>query len=379
MKSVLEIGPIPFHIGTRKAPHNAPFPDELPFTTGFDERLGIIVQVPNRDVATMLAQVYSRGSQLGTPMNDYGLGKATCDDFIGFLLSALGLPDLNGLRVLEIGCGTGFLLARLKALGADVLGIEPGTGSSVHAERAGIPVIHEPFETVRLNERFDLILHAGVLEHVDAPLEFLRRQLSSLGRGGRIALVVPDCDAPVTHGDLSMFVHEHWSYFTRSSVVSLIAAAGGRVVSSRRAGVGGALYAMMEPAEAGAAPAVPCGDSGGEFGSFAQRAERGKEVLREFFAARRDSAIGVYCPGRFLNYWRLVGSPRVRFFDDDMALHGRYLPPIPAAVEPRARLLENPVESLLIMSRTFGPALAESLGREPALAGREIVAVAELF
>lgn len=376
MKSVLEIGPIPFHIGMREAPRNTPFPDELPFAAGFDERLGIIAQVPNRDVAAMLDQVYAQGSQLSTPMNEYGLGKATCDDFIGFLLSTLGHPDLSGLRVLEIGCGTGYLITQLKALGANVLGIEPGMKSSVHAERAGIRVIHEPFESVALKGSFDLVLHANVMEHVGTPLEFLRRQLSALGRGGRIALVVPDCDAPVTHGDLSMFVHEHWSYFTRSSVTSLIAAAGGRVVSSRRAGVGGALYAMMEP---GVAPAVPVGDSGSDFGSFAQRAERGKEALREFFAARRDRAIGVYCPGRFLNYWRLAGSPHVRFFDDDMALHGRYLPPIPAAVEPRARLLEDPVDSLLIMSRTFGPALAESLGREPALAGREIVAVAELF
>jgi len=375
----LVLGPIPLNIGVRARPSNAPFPDELAFTARLDASSGVVTQAFEPRVAAVLDEVYVKGSQLGIPMNDYGLGKATCDDFISFLLSTLGSQDLRGLKVLEIGCGTGYLLARLQALGADPLGIEPGASSSVHAGSAGIPVIHEPFERVELKREFDLVLHTGVLEHVRAPAEFLRWQLSVLRPGGRIAFAVPDCDPPLAHGDLSMFVHEHWSYFTSASVASLVAAAGGRAIVVRKAGIGGALYVGIEPVSSPLPPATTDAGAIDGFNTFAERAVRGRKVLAEFFAQRRSTVVGIYCPGRFLNYWRIADGARLRFFDDDTALHGHYFPPIPIAVEPRAGLLNSPVDSLLIMSRTFGPALADSLRREPLLAGREVVTIAELF
>ena len=376
MKSV-EIGLVPFHIGLRATPSNAPFPDELPFAAGLNAELGILSQRPDVRIAEMLKSAYASGSQLNTPMDDYGIGKETCEDFIRFILSVLERRDLNGVRLLEIGCGTGYLLARLKELGAKVLGVEPGTASSIHAENAGITVIHEPFEVAKVDGTFDLIVHTGVLEHVPDPLGFLQRQLSMLNKGGRIALAVPDCDAPIEHGDLSMFVHEHWSYLTQSSLATLIDAVGGRAISIRKAGIGGALYAMMEGTAIGRTKRNEGGSV--QFNSFAERASRGKDALAEFFAARQSRSIGIYCPARFLNYWRHVGCPRPRFFDDDPRFHDRYYPPIPVAVESRGSLLEKPVDSLLIMSRTFGPALAESLGSDPRLARREIVTIAELF
>ena len=214
MRPTLNLGPIPFHIGSRDTPHNDPFPDEFPFAAQFDEKLGVISQIPDSEVVTMLVRAYAAGSQLGTPMNSYGLGKATCEDFLGFMQSALRNPAWSCMRVLEIGCGTGYLLASLKALGADVLGIEPGTNSAIHAEHAGIRVLHQPFETTSLDGQFDLIVHYGVLEHVAEPLDFLQRQLSLLSTSGQIVFAVPDCGAPVAHGDISMFVHEHCSYVT---------------------------------------------------------------------------------------------------------------------------------------------------------------------
>ena len=96
-------------------------------------------------------------------------------------------------------------------------------------------------------------------------------------------------------------------------------------------------------------------------------------------ASRRGRMLGVYCPGRFLNYWTVAGKPALRFFDDDQGLHGRYFPPIPFSVETREQLLRDPVDSLLIMSRTFGEALAADLRRETALCSCEITTVAELF
>ena len=380
MTSFVDLGSLPFNIGTREVPTNAPFPDELPFAAAFDDQLGAIAQVGNSQVAKVLERVYARGSQLGTPMGDYGLGKATCEDFIGFLLGALQRSDLKGVKLLEIGCGTGFLLSQLHARGAAVLGIEPGARSSIHADRAGVPVMHQPFESTQLKGNFDLVVHTGVMEHVTAPLDFLGKQLAILADHGRIALVVPDCGPPIHHGDISMFVHEHWSYFTMASLTSIVTRAGGQLAATRKAGVGGAIYAVVaRGSPPDSAPTVAFADAQREFAGFAERASRGQDAIRAFFASRRGQTLGVYCPGRFLNYWTRAGKPALRFFDDDRGLHGRYFPPIPFSVETREQLLRHPVDSLLIMSRTFGEALAADLRREPALHNREIMTVAQLF
>jgi hypothetical protein len=56
-----------------------------------------------------------------------------------------------------------------------------------------------------------------------------------------------------------------------------------------------------------------------------------------------------------------IPADAIRFFDDDPGLIGTYYPGIPIAIEPRADLLKSPPDSILIMSSTFGPQLAEQL------------------
>ena len=239
---IADLGLIPFYVGAQSRPTNPGLPDVLPFVIGVDRELNRVIQMPNATVQKHLVEAYRRTSQIGTPMAQTGLGRRYCDDFESFICKSQSASTLEGKKVLEIGCGTGYLLTRLKSAGADVVGIDPGGRSGRYAKEAGIPIIHAPFESRAFRRDFDLIVHYGVLEHVQEPDRFIRSQLDILKPGGSIVLAVPDCHELLLRGDLSIFAHEHWSYFTRDSLHALASTVGVEVIAYERAGVGGAIY-----------------------------------------------------------------------------------------------------------------------------------------
>jgi len=69
----------------------------------------------------------------------------------------------------------------------------------------------------------------------------------------------------------------------------------------------------------------------------------------------------------------------IRFFDDDPRVAGRYYPPFAIPVENRAALIARPTDQVLILSRSFGQRIGESLHAAGELRSTRIVQVADLF
>lgn len=89
-----------------------------------------------------------------------------------FNRSAKSLTCLQGLRVLDIGCGAGLLCEPLARLGADVVGIDPSPENiqvaKMHADRAHLIIDYRctTVEQMDRRERFDIVLAMEVVEHV---------------------------------------------------------------------------------------------------------------------------------------------------------------------------------------------------------------------
>jgi 2-polyprenyl-6-hydroxyphenyl methylase/3-demethylubiquinone-9 3-methyltransferase len=89
-----------------------------------------------------------------------------------FNRSAKSLTCLQGLRVLDIGCGAGLLCEPLARLGADVVGIDPSAENiqvaKMHADRAHLIIDYRctTVEQMDRRERFDIVLAMEVVEHV---------------------------------------------------------------------------------------------------------------------------------------------------------------------------------------------------------------------
>jgi SAM-dependent methyltransferase len=101
-------------------------------------------------------------------------------------------PGAN--RVLDVGCGAGYLLVDLQRRGFDCLGID-FNGNLVKAanERFGVPaVVGDVRNLIGLGQRFDLVLLSHVLEHVDVPLRLLREIHQVLSPGGYLVVEIPN-------------------------------------------------------------------------------------------------------------------------------------------------------------------------------------------
>jgi 2-polyprenyl-6-hydroxyphenyl methylase/3-demethylubiquinone-9 3-methyltransferase len=83
------------------------------------------------------------------------------------------LNSLNGLRILDIGCGGGILSEPLARLGATVVGADPSEKNIAvareHAAQAGLAVDYRATTAEALTaagEQFDMVLAMEVVEHV---------------------------------------------------------------------------------------------------------------------------------------------------------------------------------------------------------------------
>ncbi len=102
---------------------------------------------------------------------------------------------LEGLRVLDIGCGGGLLSEPMARMGAEVVGADPSEKNigiaSTHARQSGVEVDYRPVTAEQLagaGETFDIILNMEVVEHV-SDVEFFLSTCATMVRPGGMMFV----------------------------------------------------------------------------------------------------------------------------------------------------------------------------------------------
>lgn len=146
-----------------------------------------------------------------------------------FAPQELGPPG----RIIDIGCGAGPNMARLKAAGFEVVGVEPDPAARDVARQYG-PVHEGTAEDppAEAGTGFDYALMSHVLEHTINPATALQRAHGLLRPGGRLVVEVPNCAAP-GFGQFGPSwpwtdLPRHLHYFTRGSLTAMLSAAGFR-------------------------------------------------------------------------------------------------------------------------------------------------------
>ncbi|HEV2391242.1 MAG TPA: class I SAM-dependent methyltransferase [Verrucomicrobiae bacterium] len=111
--------------------------------------------------------------------------------------AAMHLPAPRGpARVLDVGCGSGVLLARMQRFGWEVEGVEVDPGGVAAARARGVPVRLGTLEQQTYpDDSFHAIHSAHVIEHVHDPLRLLRECRRILKPGGALVLLTPNIES----------------------------------------------------------------------------------------------------------------------------------------------------------------------------------------
>jgi len=99
-------------------------------------------------------------------------------------------------RVLDVGCGSGVLLARMKALGWDAEGVELDPDGVKAARGRGVGVRQGTLEQQAFPDNtFDAVHSAHVIEHVYDPVGLLRECHRILKPGGTLVILTPNIES----------------------------------------------------------------------------------------------------------------------------------------------------------------------------------------
>lgn len=103
----------------------------------------------------------------------------------------------NGMRVLDVGCGTGAIsngIAKLVGPAGSVTGIDNTekfivSGSESYKETANLKLIHHDLFSFDETEKFDLIVSARTLQWLNNPVEALQKMKTLLKPGGMVSIL----------------------------------------------------------------------------------------------------------------------------------------------------------------------------------------------
>ena len=139
--------------------------------------------------------------------------------------------DANS-HVVEIASNDGYLLQYFKEQGIPVLGVEPAKNVAKVAQEAGIPTIIKFFgvetakELASEGKHADLLLGNNVLAHVPALNDFLEGMKHLLKPQGIITMEFPHLMSLMNENQFDTMYHEHFSYFSFTTVKNIFAAHG---------------------------------------------------------------------------------------------------------------------------------------------------------
>lgn len=142
-------------------------------------------------------------------------------------------------RILDIGCGSGVFVARMREKGWDAYGLEVSRDSrEKSAQRLGKGKVFPGWEEASFSDGyFDVVTLWHVLEHLDSPVAMAKDIFRVLKKGGFVLVEVPNCHSLTLRIFREFYEHhripEHLLYWSKQSLQYLFSTEGFAVFSTK--------------------------------------------------------------------------------------------------------------------------------------------------
>ncbi len=154
--------------------------------------------------------------------------KAASRRWRGFWRSLVFVPYIRGKKVLEIGCGGGFMVEAFGRFAREAVGVDLSENSIAYARKRWPQ--HRFFAEglgafASRGESFDFVFSSEVLEHVLDPHEFMDTLRRCVRPGGYAYVSAPDAGHKAVPRDISTWEDicppEHLQWFSQHNMVLL--------------------------------------------------------------------------------------------------------------------------------------------------------------
>jgi SAM-dependent methyltransferase len=289
------------------------------------------------------------------------------EDYVKKIVPRLGLNHIS--KVMEIASNDGYLLQYFKTLGIPCFGVDPAEGPARTAADKGIETKVAFFdadfadELVHTKGLQDLIIGNNVLAHVPDINNFVTGVAKILSPYGTVTMEFPHLMELLSYTQFDTIYHEHYSYFSLSTVQSIFKNHGMRIYDVEKLSThGGSLriYAChaedsLHPTETSVDLIINEERSKGLFESqtyldFQKKVDKIRSRFLQFLieqrmAGKRIVGYGAAAKGNtLLNYCGIKGTDLIEYVADASPFkQGFYLPGsrIPI-VEPQRIFLDKP-------------------------------------
>lgn len=252
--------------------------------------------------------------------------------------------------VVELASNDGYLLQHFLPMGIPVLGVEPAANVALAAEEKGVPTLVDFFgvrlarQMVEEGRQADLIAGNNVLAQVPDLNDFVGGMKILLKPSGIITLEFPHLECLIDENQFDTIYHEHFSYFSLTTIEILVARHGLAIVDVEELAThGGSLRVYLahadgphEPGPRVAALLEREAQRGFKrmetYEGFAGKVDKVKRDLLAFLIDAREKGLkvcGYGAPGKgntLLNYCG-IGPDLITFtVDRNPYKHGRFTP-----------------------------------------------------
>lgn len=269
--------------------------------------------------------------------------------------------------VLDIGCNDGTLLSFIAPTGVRVLGVEPARAIASIARRRGIPVITDFFgercagAIKKTYGTFDIVTVTHALANIPDLADFFRGVQAVLAPRGTLILEVASFDDMCKTGAVDSVYHEHYWYFSRTSLrrvlgdagfflarIQHVSSQGGSLLVEARSGIAKRIRTVRQTA-----PII--------------RADRIRQRLLETMRRyRQKTVVGFGAPAKavtLINWLTLTHHDIAFVVDATPEKHGKVVPGTTIPVYPEDYLVGKHVDAVMVFSWNYRSEILRKLSR----------------